>query len=625
MQRSFKTALDRCLARLGKGESVESCLQQFPRQRHELEPLLRAAQMVRDSHYRADPSEEALARIRARFMVKVSEKTTTKAPQRHIKWPGWRGNLAVSRGVATLALTIVLIVGTLGGGGIVSANSLPGDFLYGAKRASESVRLFLTIDAESQANLQREYAQRRVAEIKQVVVERREVDVDLTGIVDSIEGDTVIIEGISVHLPPEIADEDRPAVGVEVYVAARTQEDGTVTAKSLAVRAQPTNTAGTTDPLPITETATEPAKPEPTNSISEDKPTVAPTLPMIPSGGVTRAPTKGAGVTELPVKGITAAATSTITSTATVMPTATVTKVLTCTPAATSAPPPREIRVRIEGQIDAIGSQSWTVDGRQIMLQASTRIKQENALAQVGGWALVDAIKQADGQLVAREILIIRGPEQPPQPREFHGVIESMAEGEWVIAGQHVLIVAETVIEGSPEIGAKAHVEAELHADGRLIAKRITVEAPAEQVMQFKGLIQSISDDQWVIAGQTVQVNSETQIEGEGKVGEIAEVEVVIYADGSQWARHITIVSQPAMTATTPPTTAPTVPGPIPDPTATNTAEATSDPSPTAEPTDEIIPGPPTATPDSGSASIIPTLGPTATVSEPPASPTAEP
>jgi hypothetical protein len=507
-------------------------------------------------------------------------------------------------------------VGVLGGGGIVSANSLPGDFLYGAKRASESVRLFLTIDAGSQASLQREYAQRRVAEIKQVVVERREVDVDLAGIVDSIEGDTVVIEGISVHLPPEITDEDRPAVGVEVHVAARTLEDGTVKAKSLAVRAWPTNTADTSNPLPITEATTEP-EPSPTNSLSEDKPTVTPTLTLMPPGDVTHVPTKEAVVTELPVRSVTA----TLTSTFTVTPTATVTKLLTCTPAATSVPPPREIRIRIEGKIDAIGSQSWTVAGRQIILQPSTRIKQENALAQVGGWALVDAIKQSDGQLVAREILIIRGPEQPPQPREFHGVIESMAEGEWVIAGQHVLIVSETVIEGSPEIGAKAHVEAELHADGRLIAKRITVETPTEQVMQFEGLIQSIGDDQWVIAGQTVQVNSETQIEGEAKVGEIAEVEVVIYSDGSQWARRITIVSQPAITATTPPTTAPTAPGPSPEPTATNTGEATPDPSPTAEPTEEIIPGPPTATPDSGGASIIPTRGPTATASEPPASP----
>ena len=619
MQRSFKTILDRCLACLLKGEGVESCLQRFPRQRKDLEPLLRAAHLVRESHYRADPSEEALARVRARLIAKASEKMAAKAARSQIKWPGWGGNLAVSRGVATLALTIVLIVGTLGGGGIVSANSLPGDFLYGAKRASEGVRLFLTVDEEAQASLEREYAERRVTEIKQVVVKRREVDVDFAGIVEGIEDDTVIVQGIPIYLPPDLAAEDRPEVGADVRVVARTQEDGTVTAKSLAVQAQPTNIASAVKLPPATETATE----QPTLQPTDKPPKAKPALGVTPNSDVTHVATKAAVVTKLPVKGVTAV----LTPTATVTPTATMTKLPIYTPTATSMPPPREIRVRVEGQISEIGSQSWTVDGKRIMLRPSTRIKQDNALAQVGGWALVDAIKGSDGQLVAREILVVRGPEQPPQPREFHGVIESMAEDEWVIAGQHLLIVAKTTIEGSPEVGAQAHVEAEQYADGRLIAERVTIEAPAEQVMQFEGIIQSISGDQWAISGQTMQVNSETQIEGEATVGAIAEVEVIIYPDGSRWARRITVASQqtPEPTTTTPPTTEPTATSPSPEPTAADTKEATSAPSPTAEPTEEIIPGPPTATPGAGSASVIPASEPTPTSSEPSASPTTAP
>ena len=45
--------------------------------------------------------------------------------------------------------------------------------------------------------------------------------------------------------------------------------------------------------------------------------------------------------------------------------------------------------------------------------------------AQVGGWAVVRATQKPDNSLLAEEIEVLRGPDMPPEPIEFSGVIES--------------------------------------------------------------------------------------------------------------------------------------------------------------------------------------------------------
>ena len=64
---------------------------------------------------------------------------------------------------------------------------------------------------------------------------------------------------------------------------------------------------------------------------------------------------------------------------------------------------------------------------------------------------------------------------------EFEGTIENMPPdapwiGEWVIDGQTVIVNADTVIEGTPEIDLIAKVEALVQPDGSLLAIKIKVE-----------------------------------------------------------------------------------------------------------------------------------------------------
>ena len=578
MRRGLENALDECLAYLKKGKSLEECLQRFPKQRDELEPLLRVSLEVRKAFQRPAPSQQALARAKIRFMAEVSRRGSQQTPVKRARWFNWGVRTPLSRGLATAALTLVLILGILSGGSITSANSLPGDPLYGVKRVSERVRLFLTLGADNRADLQDRYDEIRIEEVKQVIEQKREVDVRFAGVVDSVEGDTIIVGGISINLPPDATAGERPVIGAEVQVVARTQDDGVVMLTSLDVYATPKAIAllaETTTPVPQerpTRTATTKPTSKPTPKPSA---TSRPTSTAVSSPTMTALPEETATITVTPLYTATITATMTATLTATPTPTLTATPTPTMTPTFTPLPPPRDIKVRIEGRIDEIGSGHWTVNGHHISILSSTSINQERARAQVGGWAIVDAIKKPDGRLIAREIVVVRGLDQPPQPREFNGVIESIAEDHWVVAGHRVLIEPGTIIEGTPEVGAIAYVKAEEYADGRLVAKRITVKSRPEQVVQFEGIIESISGDRWVIAGQEVFIGPETRIEGTPMVGAIAEVEAVVRADGSKLARYIKVHSPPSPepTSTSAPEETPLTPSP--ELTATSAPEAT--------------------------------------------------
>jgi hypothetical protein len=265
------------------------------------------------------------------------------------------------------------------------------------------------------------------------------------------------------------------------------------------------------------------------------------------------------------------------TSTITPLPTDTPPPTATNTP----LPPPDEVKIRIEGVIENIGDSHWTVAGTRFELGSVMLINEERAQAQVGGWATVDAVKKPDGRIIARSIRVLRGPDEPPQDKEFRGVIESLGGGAWVIAGQRVLITSDTIIEGTPKVGAIARVKAKQYADGRLVAKGITVESePEQQVVQFEGIIQAIDGDRWTVSGQDIFIDGQTQIEGTPAVGAIAEVEAVVRPDGTKVARSIKIES--------------VVP---PEPTATPTSEA----NPTEPAEDE------TTTPEGETPSPMPT------------------
>jgi hypothetical protein len=135
-----------------------------------------------------------------------------------------------------------------------------------------------------------------------------------------------------------------------------------------------------------------------------------------------------------------------------------------------------------------------------------------------------------------------------PRDVRFHGVIAEMSEDAWVITtlvgDQTVAITEDTVIEGGdPDVGDIAKVWANVTGEG-LVANRIMVEdVPVE--VHFRGEINEIGDDYWMVGMRMVMITEDTVIEGDDPdVGDIAEVWADATLDGLA-ATRIVVMNRP--------------------------------------------------------------------------------
>jgi hypothetical protein len=135
------------------------------------------------------------------------------------------------------------------------------------------------------------------------------------------------------------------------------------------------------------------------------------------------------------------------------------------------APQAPEEPFEFRGLIESIDADRWMVGGYSLVITADTRI--EGSPGQ-GLLAQVKALRLADGSLVAVEIIV----EPPTEEVQFEGLIQSLAEGEWVVEGVIVRLDGQTVVEGKPAVGGSAEVQGLLLADGAVLARRIVVQPP---------------------------------------------------------------------------------------------------------------------------------------------------
>ncbi|MEE8471143.1 MAG: DUF5667 domain-containing protein [Dehalococcoidia bacterium] len=175
MNRSFEDILDTCIDRVTlKGDSIEQCLESYPEQAAQLEPVLRAALSVMEAssiNPRPDFEKDARVRLLSALEAKAGEKG-----RRLVPFWGWQRRWAV-------AVTIILAVLLVGGGTVgASANSLPGDVLYPVKTATEKVRAFFTFGKEARASLHIDLAERRLREMESLAERNRFVPESLLNV-----------------------------------------------------------------------------------------------------------------------------------------------------------------------------------------------------------------------------------------------------------------------------------------------------------------------------------------------------------------------------------------------------------------------------------------------------------
>lgn len=151
----FENKLNDCLEKLLNGaETVEQCLQRYPNDVKELEPLLRTAASV---HKAVDisPSPELKARIRYNLQLKMAEAGKPRRASWFSLQPRWA--------IATMAVMIVFV---LGSGAVLAADSsMPGSPLYPIKILTENVSLNFAGSEIEKARLSLTFADRRAAEM----------------------------------------------------------------------------------------------------------------------------------------------------------------------------------------------------------------------------------------------------------------------------------------------------------------------------------------------------------------------------------------------------------------------------------------------------------------------------
>ncbi|MFC2058882.1 DUF5667 domain-containing protein [Chloroflexota bacterium] len=158
-----------------RGEDIEQCLRDYPDVAEELEPLLQTALATRAKVNMIQPRADFKALAKQRMLTQVRANVQKQNKPARFSLIGWQQRWAV---VVASVFFMILV----GGGGIVAAagNSMPDDFLYPVKIATEHVRLAFTSSDLGKAKLETEFADRRINEIAEMANEGKVAAVEAT-------------------------------------------------------------------------------------------------------------------------------------------------------------------------------------------------------------------------------------------------------------------------------------------------------------------------------------------------------------------------------------------------------------------------------------------------------------
>jgi Domain of unknown function (DUF5667) len=141
-----------------------------------------------------------------------------------------------SRWILTGTAALVMVAGATLGATAASAASVPGDLLYNVKRAAERVELASALTTQARAALQQQLVQRRREEIRELVLQGSEAEVEFSGTLKSVSGQVWMVDDVRVTLDPAASVVGDPVIGQQVTVYARTLPGGQVRATRVEVK-----------------------------------------------------------------------------------------------------------------------------------------------------------------------------------------------------------------------------------------------------------------------------------------------------------------------------------------------------------------------------------------------------
>jgi hypothetical protein len=258
MNADFEMILEDCLKRILAGSSIEECLADYPAQAEALKPLLLVTSRVRKIA-RPQARPEAVQAGLERVMKAMSTNNIAQGiPSQPIS-KTWFSRY-IER-IITILRTILfgkenkgmkfalrlaidfMVILVIGGVFAVnaSASSLPGDTLYGVKRTWEEVRLNLTLNDPTRLELQNQFQQLRLDEVREMIRLGKAGWVDFEGQLESMTTNEWLVSGILLQMPANTIVEGNPVIGQMVRVKASLQNNGVLTALQVSIQAQTNN------------------------------------------------------------------------------------------------------------------------------------------------------------------------------------------------------------------------------------------------------------------------------------------------------------------------------------------------------------------------------------------------
>ncbi|HNS39070.1 MAG TPA: DUF5667 domain-containing protein [Promineifilum sp.] len=283
-----ESTLIEALDLLERGLSVDEIVARYPAEADSLRAHLRTAAALATLAYQPDVVTQRSSR--AEFLAASDSLAAARAPLAPVART-WLRRLAMP----ALILALVFFVG---GASLIGASgaAMPGSALYGVKRGVEEARVILSTNPERAAALLEQFRQERVREIERLLATNTAATVELSGVIDAMDGDRWRVEGVPVVLAAGVVVEGTPAIGATVRVEGQTAGGALVAGRIVVLSSAPAPT-----PMPSPQPSPTPTTPptataEPTRPIGGDDAPIS-TPESRPESSPTAGPTIAASPT----------------------------------------------------------------------------------------------------------------------------------------------------------------------------------------------------------------------------------------------------------------------------------------------------------------------------------------
>lgn len=219
--------LELCLTKLASGEDLRKVLSAHPRAREEVEPLLYLA--LRTSQKMADdPDFDVINRSQMKMLRRAAE----------LRAAGTKRGVFTQLPSFRIGMATALLLLIISGYGLfsVSAQALPGDFLYPIKLSAEQLQLEITADEAEVELLTEKFKERRTDEVGQLLSDGRVENISFEGVLDQIGDQQWFVNEIPVVVSNETRLIGDIQIGQGIKVEGETRPGGFVLAFELYTR-----------------------------------------------------------------------------------------------------------------------------------------------------------------------------------------------------------------------------------------------------------------------------------------------------------------------------------------------------------------------------------------------------